>query len=93
MASLARLSMVFLHALIWSLLTTSSVGLVFDINCLKSIEDSLDDPYGYLKASWNFNDNTKGFICWFARVECWHYDENRVLNIQLSNMSLKGQFP
>ncbi|GKV50879.1 hypothetical protein SLEP1_g57559 [Rubroshorea leprosula] len=35
----------------------------------------------------------KGFIFWFTGVECWHYDENRVPNIQLSDMSLKGQFP
>ncbi|GKV02182.1 hypothetical protein SLEP1_g14645 [Rubroshorea leprosula] len=93
MASLARLTTMFLHDLIWSLLTTSSGGLVSDINCLKSIKDSLDDPYDYLKVSWNFNNNTKGFICWFTGVEYWHYGENKVLNIQLSNMSLRGQFP
>ncbi|GKV02194.1 hypothetical protein SLEP1_g14656 [Rubroshorea leprosula] len=85
--------MVFLHALIWSLLTTSSVGVFTDVNFLKSIKDSLDDPYSYLKASWNFNNNTEGFIYRFSGVEFWSPDENRVLNIQLSDMSLKGQFP
>ncbi|GKV50877.1 hypothetical protein SLEP1_g57557 [Rubroshorea leprosula] len=92
-SNLARLSTVFLHALIWSLLAASSVGLASDINCLESIKDPLGDPYGYLKASWNFNNNTEGFICWFKGVECWHPDENKVLSTQLSNMSLKGQFP
>ncbi|KAJ6317902.1 hypothetical protein OIU76_013449 [Salix suchowensis] len=26
-------------------------------------------------------------------VECWHPDENRVLNIRLTDLGLKGQFP
>ncbi|MED6169502.1 hypothetical protein PIB30_021962 [Stylosanthes scabra] len=63
-----------------------------DILCLKSIKDSLEDPYNYL-ASWNFNNQTEGFICDFVGVNCWHPDENRVLSIDLSNMGLKGQFP
>ncbi|XP_058092505.1 probably inactive leucine-rich repeat receptor-like protein kinase At5g48380, partial [Magnolia sinica] len=25
--------------------------------------------------------------------ECWHFDEDKVLNIRLSNMGLKGRFP
>ncbi|XVF23308.1 hypothetical protein REPUB_Repub13aG0026000 [Reevesia pubescens] len=64
-----------------------------DIDCLKSIRDSLEDPFGYLNSSWNFNNNTEGFICRFTGVECWHPDENRVLNIRLSDMELKGEFP
>lgn len=67
-------------------------GTVTDIFCLKSIKDSLQDPYGYLK-SWDFNSNTEGFICKFIGVECWHPDENRVLNLNLPNLGLKGQFP
>ncbi|GLT45549.1 hypothetical protein SLA2020_193730 [Shorea laevis] len=93
MVSLARHTKMFLHALIWSSLITSSVGHVDQINCLKFIKDSQDDPYGYFKASWNFNSNTEGFICRFTGVECWGYDENKVLKIQLSNMGLKGLFP
>nr|WIL59926.1 nodulation protein [Melilotus officinalis] len=32
-------------------------------------------------------------MCRFNGVECWHPDENKVLNLKLSNMGLKGQFP
>ncbi|KAK4268137.1 hypothetical protein QN277_024830 [Acacia crassicarpa] len=64
-----------------------------DIFCLKSIQNSLEDPNNYLKSSWNFNNQTAGFICHFTGVQCWHDDENRVLNLKLSNMGLKGQFP
>nr|KYP39683.1 putative inactive receptor kinase At1g27190 family [Cajanus cajan] len=68
-------------------------GTETDIFCLKSIKNSLEDPENYLKFSWDFNNNTEGFICRFNGVECWHPDENRVLNLKLSNMGLKGQFP
>ncbi|KAL2508103.1 putative inactive leucine-rich repeat receptor-like protein kinase [Forsythia ovata] len=63
-----------------------------DVDCLRSIVDSFEDPFNNLK-SWNFNNNTEGFICKFKGVECWKLDENRVLNIQMSNMGLKGKFP
>ncbi|KAF7845132.1 putative inactive leucine-rich repeat receptor-like protein kinase [Senna tora] len=79
----------------WLLLSCSIItyGTETDIFCLKSIKNALEDPYSYLKSSWNFNNNTEGFICRFIGVECWHPDENRVLNLKLSNMGLKGQFP
>ncbi|KAM4113609.1 hypothetical protein ACJW30_04G008800 [Castanea mollissima] len=70
-----------------------SNGVQSDIYCLKSIKHSLEDPYGYLNTSWNFNNNTEGFICKFTGVECWHPDENKVLNLRLSDMGLRGQFP
>jgi hypothetical protein len=41
----------------------------------------------------DFNNKTEGFICRFMGVDCWHPDENRVLNIRLSDLGLKGQFP
>ncbi|QHO09141.1 hypothetical protein HN51_067691 [Arachis hypogaea] len=63
-----------------------------DIFCLKSIKDSLEDPYNFL-ASWDFNNKTEGVICNFVGVSCWNPNENRVLGIDLSNMRLKGQFP
>nr|GMD73185.1 probably inactive leucine-rich repeat receptor-like protein kinase At5g48380 [Ipomoea batatas] len=63
-----------------------------DIDCLKSVKESLEDPLGYLD-SWNFNNKTEGFICRFIGVDCWHPDENKVLNIRLSNMELGGRFP
>ncbi|XP_054789573.1 probably inactive leucine-rich repeat receptor-like protein kinase At5g48380 [Prosopis cineraria] len=79
----------------WFLLSCSvmTYGTVTDIFCLKSIKDSLEDPYGYLKSSWDFNNITEGFICRFTGVECWNSRENRVINLKLSNMGLKGQFP
>ncbi|KAK9292163.1 hypothetical protein L1049_020122 [Liquidambar formosana] len=70
-----------------------SYATVNDIYCLRTIKDSLEDPLNYLNSSWNFNNNTEGFICKFTGIECWHPDENRVLNIRLSGMGLKGQFP
>ncbi|KAK7350547.1 hypothetical protein VNO77_09286 [Canavalia gladiata] len=68
-------------------------GTVTDIFCLKRIKDSLQDPNNYLTSSWDFDNSTEGFICKFNGVECWHPDENKVLNLKLSNMGLKGQFP
>ncbi|KAK2993785.1 hypothetical protein RJ640_018075, partial [Escallonia rubra] len=64
-----------------------------DIRCLKSIKDSLEDPLNYLSSSWDFSNRTEGFICRFAGVECWHSYENKVLNLRLSGMGLKGGFP
>ncbi|XP_059290032.1 probably inactive leucine-rich repeat receptor-like protein kinase At5g48380 [Lycium ferocissimum] len=68
-------------------------ALQSDINCLKSIKDSLVDPLGYLNSTWNFDNQTEGFICKFTGVDCWHLDENRVLGISLPDMGLKGEFP
>ncbi|XP_010251401.1 PREDICTED: probably inactive leucine-rich repeat receptor-like protein kinase At5g48380 [Nelumbo nucifera] len=82
-----------LSAISWLLLTaTKSDGSDADINCLKSLKSSLEDPFNYL-SSWNFNNKTEGFICKFTGIDCWHPDENRVINIRLSDMGLKGQFP
>ncbi|XP_019195786.1 PREDICTED: probably inactive leucine-rich repeat receptor-like protein kinase At5g48380 [Ipomoea nil] len=67
-------------------------ALQSDIDCLKSVKESLEDPLGYLH-SWNFSSKTEGFICKFKGVDCWHPDENKVVNIRLSNMELGGQFP
>jgi hypothetical protein len=63
-----------------------------DIYCLKSIKYSLEDPYNHF-SSWDFANHTEGFICKFAGVDCWKPEESRVLNLALSNMELKGQFP
>lgn len=75
-----------------STLMTSQSANNTDIFCLKSIKNSLEDPNNFLQ-NWDFNNRTEGFICKFTGVECWHPDENRVLNLKLSNMGLKGQFP
>ncbi|XP_034924105.1 probably inactive leucine-rich repeat receptor-like protein kinase At5g48380 [Populus alba] len=85
----------FIYSLMLSLLATFTVTSATDtdVYCLKSIKDFMIDPYGYFNTTWDFNNNTEGFICRFRGVECWHPDENRVLNLALSNMGLKGQFP
>ncbi|CAK7324986.1 unnamed protein product [Dovyalis caffra] len=72
---------------------TITTGTETDIFCLKSIKDSVIDPYAYLDATWDFNNYTEGFICSFVGVECWHPDEDKVLNIRLADLRLKGQFP
>ncbi|XP_044354616.1 probably inactive leucine-rich repeat receptor-like protein kinase At5g48380 [Triticum aestivum] len=64
-----------------------------DIQCLKSVQQSVIDPLGVLKSSWNFRNNTDGYICRFTGVECWHPDENRVLSLRLGNLGLEGPFP
>ncbi|KAL4366316.1 hypothetical protein GQ457_05G004280 [Hibiscus cannabinus] len=87
---LALLPGVFLLLLLGCSLSSATED---DINCLKSIKASLKDTLGYLNSSWNFNNNTEGHICRFTGIDCWHPDENRVLNIRLSDMGLEGEFP
>ncbi|PQM33480.1 putative inactive leucine-rich repeat receptor-like protein kinase [Prunus yedoensis var. nudiflora] len=85
----------FISSVFWLLLLSCSFsfGVESDINCLKSIKASPEDTSGYLNSSWDFNNNTEGFICNFLGIECWHPNESKVLNIKLSNLGLKGQFP
>ncbi|GMG99960.1 hypothetical protein Nepgr_001800 [Nepenthes gracilis] len=70
-----------------------SYGTQTDVYCLKSIKRELQDPNNYLTYSWDFTNETEGSICNFAGIDCWHQQENRVLNIKLVDMGLKGQFP
>ncbi|KAK9944504.1 hypothetical protein M0R45_010068 [Rubus argutus] len=79
---------------LWLLLNGSfSFAIQSDIDCLKSIKASLEDPLDMLSSSWDFNNNTEGFICNFLGIECWHPHESKVLNIKLADLGLKGQFP
>ncbi|KAL3517907.1 hypothetical protein ACH5RR_020496 [Cinchona calisaya] len=64
-----------------------------DVDCLRAIKATLEDPLNYLSSTWNFDNSTEGFICKFTGIDCWHPDENKVLNIRLSDMGLKGEFP
>ncbi|XP_038887080.1 inactive LRR receptor-like serine/threonine-protein kinase BIR2 [Benincasa hispida] len=64
-----------------------------DVYCLESIKQSLEDPDGML-SSWDFtNKKDPSFICSFIGVECWNSEENRVMNLVLGDMRLKGNFP
>lgn len=67
--------------LLFLLLSSSSLcsGSEQDIRCLKSVQESLADPGAVLK-SWDFENDTNGYICRFIGVECWHPDENRILS-------------
>ncbi|XP_022888038.1 probably inactive leucine-rich repeat receptor-like protein kinase At5g48380 [Olea europaea var. sylvestris] len=65
-----------------------------DVDCLRDIKNSMEDTLNYINSSWNFDSSTnEGFICKFIGIDCWHADENRVLNIKLGDMGLKGEFP
>ncbi|KAF3434944.1 hypothetical protein FNV43_RR22031 [Rhamnella rubrinervis] len=89
-----RILDILIVSLFWgSLCSDICFGVESDIYCLRRIKASLEDPFGYLNSSWNFNNNTEGFICRFTGIECWHPDESKVLNIHLRDMGLKGPFP
>ncbi|KAL9234846.1 hypothetical protein vseg_009668 [Gypsophila vaccaria] len=68
-------------------------GTQTDVNCLRRIYTSVQDPNGYLNGTWDFSNKTEGSICRFYGIECWHPEESRVLNIKLSEMGLIGEFP
>ena len=95
MAHSAKLVIALLHIFAWSFLGILEIsnGTETDIYCLRSIKESLEDPYNKFKYSWNFSNEAEGFICKFVGIECWQPDENKVLNIKLENMGLKGHFP
>ena len=85
------ISLVYIFA--WSFLDILEIsnGSEDDINCLRSIKESLEDPYNHLKDSWNF---TEDFFCNFVGVECSSTSsETTISNLNLTNMGLKGQFP
>lgn len=63
-----------------------------DVICLKNLKAEISDPNGYL-SSWTFTNSTPGSICQYNGIECWNNNENRVLNLRLTNMGLKGHFP
>nr|XP_043636798.1 inactive LRR receptor-like serine/threonine-protein kinase BIR2 [Erigeron canadensis]XP_043636799.1 inactive LRR receptor-like serine/threonine-protein kinase BIR2 [Erigeron canadensis] len=74
----------------WMLLYSNAIDT--NINCLKAFKDSMEDPNNFL-SSWNFSNAAEGYMCTFIGIECWHPNENRVLNIRLPNLGLKGMLP
>ncbi|XP_050258334.1 probably inactive leucine-rich repeat receptor-like protein kinase At5g48380 [Quercus robur] len=93
--ALKNIIIIFLSStFIWSLLGvfTLSNGGDSDISCLKSIKESLKDPFNRFKSSWNFSEIGEGFYCGFNGVDCLP-GEYKVQSIRLYNKSLKGQFP
>ncbi|XP_065009336.1 probably inactive leucine-rich repeat receptor-like protein kinase At5g48380 isoform X1 [Musa acuminata AAA Group] len=88
-----RPSVILLHILFWFSLHDICYSTPSDIECLRLVKLSLKDPENNVFYSWNFDNTSEGSICKFNGVECWHPDENKVLNLRLSNMGLQGQFP
>ncbi|KAF3619847.1 putative d-3-phosphoglycerate dehydrogenase, chloroplastic-like [Capsicum annuum] len=105
--NILHLVVLFFVVLCNSSLRCNAVGS--DIDCLRSIKESLADPLGILAFTWKFDNLTEGFICKFAGIQCWHPDENKVLsisaipvslanchflnNLKLENNKLEGQIP
>ncbi|XP_076894384.1 inactive LRR receptor-like serine/threonine-protein kinase BIR2 [Bidens hawaiensis] len=77
--------------LILACFAVRNYAVQLDIDCLRSIKDSLEDPENLL-SDWDFN-NTEDFICRFTGIECWFPYESKVMNIDLSAMGLRGPFP
>ncbi|XP_076914428.1 inactive LRR receptor-like serine/threonine-protein kinase BIR2 [Bidens hawaiensis] len=63
-----------------------------DANCLRGVHSSLRDPDSRLH-SWNFNNNTAGFVCTFEFIRCWNDQENRVLELTPRDLGLIGSLP
>jgi hypothetical protein len=63
---LAPTLILFVVMVLLSSSSSLSYGTETDIYCLRRIKDSLEDPYNYLNSSWDFNNNTEGFICKFT---------------------------
>lgn len=83
----------FITILVWFLLTEPFGSFAQnDVDCLRAIRSSLEDPLDNL-ASWDFSNNSRTSICKFTGIECWHEDDNKILNIRLPDMGLKGEFP
>ncbi|XBI20787.1 hypothetical protein VPH35_062010 [Triticum aestivum] len=85
--------------LLFLLLSSSSLcfGSELDIQCLRSVKQSVIDSNGVLNSSWDFENSSRsssdGYICRFNGVDCWHPDENRVLSLHLGSLGLEGPFP
>ncbi|XP_011090063.1 probably inactive leucine-rich repeat receptor-like protein kinase At5g48380 isoform X3 [Sesamum indicum] len=64
-----------------------------EIDCLRSIKESLEDPLDKLSA-WEFNvisGKHDVYLCHFPGIECW--GGNKIMSITLSGMGLRGEFP
>uniref|UniRef100_R7W6P4 Putative LRR receptor-like serine/threonine-protein kinase n=1 Tax=Aegilops tauschii TaxID=37682 RepID=R7W6P4_AEGTA len=85
--------------LLFLLLSSSSLcfGFELDIQCLRSVKQSVIDSNGVLNSSWDFENSGRssfdGYICRFNGVDCWHPDDNRVLSLHLGNLGLEVPFP
>ncbi|PWA94298.1 protein kinase-like domain-containing protein [Artemisia annua] len=60
-----------------------------DVQCLRGVKSSLNDPQHSLD-TWNFSNSTIKFICNFNGVTCWNDKENRFIALNLGNFRLEG---
>ncbi|XP_039125647.1 probable inactive receptor kinase At1g27190 [Dioscorea cayenensis subsp. rotundata] len=83
-----------LHLQLLLLFTAASSTAVAsdDARCLRGVRDAFStsstSPF-----SWNFANQSAGFVCSFSGVTCWNDQENRVLTLSLPSMSLSGSIP
>ncbi|KAK4281049.1 hypothetical protein QN277_012589 [Acacia crassicarpa] len=69
----------------------SSSEVEDDVKCLKGLKDSLGGDGVF--STWQFNNNTPGFICRFTGVICWNEQQNRIFSLVLNTMGLSGHVP
>lgn len=62
-----------------------------DVMCLEGVKNSVADPFNL--SSWTFSNTTEGFICNFTGASCWKDRENRLIGLNLQDMSLGGEIP
>ncbi|KAG5527363.1 hypothetical protein RHGRI_028299 [Rhododendron griersonianum] len=62
-----------------------------DVACLQGVKNAVANPSTL--SSWTFSNSTVGFICSFVGATCWNDLENRLLGLDLGEMSLGGQIP
>uniref|UniRef100_R7WDT8 Leucine-rich repeat-containing N-terminal plant-type domain-containing protein n=1 Tax=Aegilops tauschii TaxID=37682 RepID=R7WDT8_AEGTA len=82
--------------LLFLLLSSSSLcfGSEQDIQCMRSVQQSVIDPLGVLKSSWNFGYATDGYICYFAGEIPESIANLAYLNVlKLQHNELSGQIP
>ncbi|PWA35876.1 protein kinase-like domain-containing protein [Artemisia annua] len=63
-----------------------------DVQCLRGVKSSLNDPRQSL-ATWNFSNSSIGFICNFNGVTCWNDQQNRIITLNLGDFGLEGGVP
>ncbi|KAI8533802.1 hypothetical protein RHMOL_Rhmol10G0037600 [Rhododendron molle] len=63
-----------------------------DTICLQGVKAAVANPSAL--SSWTFSNNTAAFICnYFVGASCWNDLENRLIGLNLADMSLGGRFP
>ncbi|KAF7129893.1 hypothetical protein RHSIM_Rhsim10G0041600 [Rhododendron simsii] len=62
-----------------------------DMACLQGVKKAVANQSAL--NSWSFSNTTAGFICSFVGATCWNDRENRLIGLDLGDMSLGGQVP